>query len=71
MSMGFFLALGYTFMTALFFFGLYEAGTIMEKPVAAVTQLVPLDDLKYALSADLTDLVDDPEDSVPIFLTPP
>ena len=24
-----------------------------------------------ALSSDLTDLVDDPEDSVPVFLTPP
>ena len=68
---GFVLALAYTFASALFFFGLYEAGTIMEKPVAAVTQLVPLDDLKYALSSDLTDLVDDPEDSVPVFLTPP
>jgi len=66
---GFVLALAYTFGCALFFFGLYEAGTIMEKPVAAVTQLLPLDDLKYSLSSDLTDLVDDPEDTVPVFLS--
>ncbi|KAL1498755.1 hypothetical protein AB1Y20_014065 [Prymnesium parvum] len=63
------LALAYTFASALFFFGLYEAGTVMDKPLRAITQLLPLDDLKYALSSDLTDLVDDPEDSVPVFLT--
>ena len=39
--------------SALFFFGLYEAGTLMENPVKAVSVLVPLDDLKYTLSEDL------------------
>jgi len=69
-SSGFFLALAYTFFCALFYFGLYEAGTIMEKPTDAVTKLLPLDDLQASLSADLTDLVDDPEDGVPVFLLP-
>jgi len=63
---GLILSLAYTFFAALFFFGLYEAGTTMEKPVRAVTELTDLDDLKYSLSADLTDLVD--EDTVPYFL---
>jgi len=69
MSSGLLLTLLYTLGSALFFFGLYEAGTLMEAPVKAVSQVVPLDDLKYTLSEDLATLVDDPEDSVPIFLT--
>jgi len=58
----------YTFGSAFFFFGLYEAGTLMEAPVKAVSTLVPLDDLKASLSDDLTTLVDDPEENVPVFL---
>jgi predicted membrane chloride channel (bestrophin family) len=54
--------------SAFFFFGLYEAGTLMEAPVKAVSTLVPLDDLKASLSDDLTTLVDDPEENVPVFL---
>lgn len=69
-SFGFMLAIGSTVAIALFYFGLYELGSIMDKSVEAVTRLLPLDDLSYTLSGDLTDLVDDPEDSVPVFLTP-
>jgi len=68
---GFLLTLLYTLGSALFFFGLYEAGSISDAPVKAVSELVPLDDLKYTLSDDLATLVDDPEDGVPVFLPAP
>lgn len=54
--------------SALFFFGLFEAGKTVEAPAKAASQLLPLDDLKFALSADLSELIDDPEDEIPVFL---
>jgi len=65
---GFSLAVAYAFGSALFFFGLFEAGKTVEAPAKAASQLLPLDDLKFALSADLSELIDDPEDEIPVFL---
>lgn len=59
-----------SFMVALFYFGLYEAGKLIEKPVEAIVSLVPLEALSYTLSDDLTNLTDDPDQSVPVFLSP-
>lgn len=36
------LAFALSFLTAMFYFGLYEAGKLMESPVATVAQLIPL-----------------------------
>ena len=91
------LALLYGFLMALFMFGLYEAGNVIEVPFKAraavvrpfhaasappsparaglccqaVREMVPLDDLGHALSDDLTNLVDDPDNGVPVFLKKP
>jgi predicted membrane chloride channel (bestrophin family) len=65
------IALANSFFSALFFLGMYEAGKLMESPIKAVIATLPLDDLKFSLSEDLSDLVDDPDDSVPVFLTAP
>jgi len=59
-----------TFLTAMFYFGLYEAGKLIESPVACTAELIPLDTLSFALSDDITDLTDDPDQSVPVFLSP-
>ena len=59
-----------TFMTTMFYFGLYEAGKLMEAPVATTAELIPLDTLSFALSDDITNLTDDPDQSVPVFLSP-
>jgi predicted membrane chloride channel (bestrophin family) len=68
-SAGFFLALAYSFSMSLFMFGLYEAGKIIEAPLQAVLNLVPLDDMSFTLSDDLTNLIDDPDHKVPVFLS--
>ena len=39
-----------SFMTTMFYFGLYEAGKLMESPVATTAELIPLDTLSFALS---------------------
>ena len=44
------LAFALSFLTTMFYFGLYEAGKLMESPVATVAQLIPLDTLSFALS---------------------
>eukprot|EP00908_Phaeocystis_cordata_P006915 Transcript_17561.p2 GENE.Transcript_17561~~Transcript_17561.p2 ORF type:complete len:342 (+),score=172.54 Transcript_17561:80-1105(+) len=59
-----------TFVLALFYFGLYEAGKLMESPVKATADLIPLETLSFALSDDITNLTDDPDQSVPVFLSP-
>jgi len=59
-----------SFMTTMFYFGLYEAGKLMESPVATTAELIPLDTLSFALSDDITNLTDDPDQSVPVFLSP-
>jgi predicted membrane chloride channel (bestrophin family) len=61
---------GLTFMTTMFYFGLYEAGKLMESPVKTTAELTPLDTLSFALSDDITNLADDPDQSVPVFLSP-
>ena len=43
-------AFALSFLTTMFYFGLYEAGKLMESPVATVAQLIPLDTLSFALS---------------------
>ena len=96
-------AFALSFLTTMFYFGLYEAGKLMESPVATVAQLIPLDTLSFALSVrahphpnphlnpnpnpsrgpnrnpnpapdaeqdDITNLTDDPDQSVPVFLSP-
>jgi predicted membrane chloride channel (bestrophin family) len=67
-SGGFIMAAVYAFVLALFMFGLYEAGRVIEAPMQTVLQLVPLDDMSFTLSDDLTNLVDDPDHTVPVFL---
>jgi hypothetical protein len=66
---GFVLALAYSFTISLFMFGLYEAGKIMEAPLQAVLGAVPLDDMSWTLSDDLTNLVEDPDHKIPVFLS--
>jgi predicted membrane chloride channel (bestrophin family) len=58
----------YAFILSLFMFGLYEAGKVIEAPLQTVLNLVPLDDMSFTLSDDLTNLVDDPDNNVPVFL---
>ena len=110
------LAFALSFITTMFYFGLYEAGKLMESPVATTARLIPLDTLSFALSVsrhpdpdpdpnpdpnpgpdprprpspspnprpnlnpnpapdhphqdDITNLTDDPDQSVPVFLSP-
>jgi len=59
-----------SFMTTMFYFGLYEAGKLMDSPVTTTAELIPLDTLSFALSDDITNLTDDPDQSVPVFLSP-
>jgi len=59
-----------SFVTALFYFGLYEAGKLMESPVESTIALIPLEAISYNLSEDLTNLTDDPDQAVPVFLSP-
>ena len=44
------LAFALSFITTMFYFGLYEAGKLMESPVATTARLIPLDTLSFALS---------------------
>ena len=44
------LAFALSFITTMFYFGLYEAGKLMESPVATTAELIPLDTLSFALS---------------------
>ena len=50
--------------------GLYEAGKLMESPVESTVALIPLEAISYTLSEDLTNLTDDPDQAVPVFLSP-
>lgn len=59
-----------SFLSTVFFFGLYEAGKLMEAPVKATADLIPLETLSFALSDDITNLTDDPDQAVPVFLSP-
>jgi len=59
-----------SFMVSLFYFGLYEAGKLMETPVETTVSLIPLEGLSYTLSDDLTNLTDDPDQAVPVFFSP-
>jgi len=68
---GFGLGLAFSFFLALFYFGLYEAGKIIEQPLAGVVDLLPIDEMGHTLSDDLSNLVDDPNDEVPVFLPRP
>lgn len=68
---GFGLSLAFTFFLALFFFGLFEAGKVIEAPLATVVTLIPIDEMGHTLSDDLSNLVDDPDDEVPVFLPRP
>lgn len=65
---GFVLSLFYTFLIALFYFGLFEAGKLVAKPFKAALAVVDLTELTSTLSDDLANLVDDGE--VPVFLPP-
>ena len=68
-SIGFGMALGFTFFITLFFFGLFEAGKAVEAPLKQVVKLLPLDDLAHTLSDDLSNLVEDRDDEIPVFLS--
>jgi predicted membrane chloride channel (bestrophin family) len=68
---GMLLGLMYSFALSLFFFGLYEAGNIIEAPLKAVVALVPVDSMGFSLSDDLASLVDDPDGAVPVHLPKP
>jgi len=64
-KMGFFLTIIYTFVLNLFFFGLYEAGNLVEAPLKYALEQVDTD--ATDLSDELSSLVDD-DCSVPVFL---
>ena len=64
------LPMGLSFGLSLFVFGLYEAGTVVEQPLKEAIDLVPLEASGFELSDDLSNLVDDPDSSVPVFLSP-
>lgn len=68
---GLILSLSTTAFVSLFFFGLYEAGRVIEAPIKQVISLVPIETLTYALSDDLSNLIDDPDNAVPVFLPRP
>tara|TARA_B110001452_G_C15182724_1_gene410799 strand:- start:62 stop:196 length:135 start_codon:yes stop_codon:yes gene_type:complete len=42
----------------------------MESPVESTIALIPLEAISYNLSEDLTNLTDDPDQAVPVFLSP-
>jgi hypothetical protein len=63
------LTIGYTAVLSIFYFGLYEAGKTTEAPLKAVMAMIPMDEIGYVLSDDLSSLVDD--DDVPVFLPRP
>jgi len=60
-----------SFFVGLFFFGLLEAGKLVEKPIKAMVAVSDLEGLTVALSEDLTSLIDDPDGEVPVFLPSP
>jgi len=68
---GLVLSLLTTAFVSLFFFGLYETGKAIEAPLKQVISLVPLGALTYTLSDDLTNLIEDPDNAVPVFLPRP
>jgi len=67
-SAGFVMALCYSFVLGLFFFGLFEAGKLVVKPVKAIMAVTDLEEMTATLSDDLANLVDDPDGEVPVFL---
>merc|ERR1712226_549357 len=60
-----------SFVLGLFFFGLLEAGKLVEKPVAAMVAISDLEGLTVSMSNDLANLIDDPDGEVPVFLPNP
>jgi len=66
---GLMLTIFYTFLLALFFFGLYEAGKAVEAPLKTVVLTLAVEEMCWSLSDDLASLVDDPD--VPVFLPRP
>lgn len=68
---GLVLTICYSFVISLFFFGLFEAGKLVEKPIKAIMAVTDLDDMTATLSDDLANLVDDPDGDVPVFLPAP
>jgi hypothetical protein len=66
---GLMLTVFYTFLLALFFFGLYEAGKAVEAPLKAVVLTLAVEEMCWSLSDDLASLVDDAD--VPVFLPRP
>lgn len=60
-----------SFLVGLFFFGLLEAGKLVEKPVKAMVAISDLEALTVSLSEDLANLIDDPDGEVPVFLPSP
>jgi len=58
----------YTFSLSLFFFGLYQAGEIVEEPLVYVTELINTKDTAHTLSDDLASIIGG---DVPVFLPPP
>jgi hypothetical protein len=44
---------------------------VIEAPLATVVALIPIDEMGHTLSDDLSNLVDDPDDEVPVFLPRP
>ncbi len=68
-ALGFGMSVGFSFFIGLFFFGLFEAGKLVEAPLKQAVKLIPLDDLGHTLSDDLSNLVEDPDDDIPVFLT--
>lgn len=67
----FVLTIASTFFTALFFFGLFEAGNVVEAPLKTVLALTAVDNMCFSLSDDLSSLVDDPDQRVPVFMPRP
>ena len=65
-SFGLGLTVFYTLMLALFYFGLLEAGKLLDAPISALAGLLAIEEMVYVLSDDLASIVDD--DSVPVFL---
>jgi len=65
---GFVLTICYSFILGLFFFGLFEAGKLVVKPVKAIMAVTDIVEMTSTLSDDLANLVDDPDGEVPVFL---
>jgi hypothetical protein len=59
------------FVLGLFFFGLLDAGKLVEKPVTAMVAVSDIEASTVNLSEDLANLIDDPDGEVPVFLPTP